>query len=387
MILDGYSWLPGLGRTPAPTRLLGLRATALRGPDAVRFFYDERHVKRHGALPEPVRGTLTGKGAVHTLDGEDHHRRKAMFLALLREPAQIKRLADEVDEAWDAASSRWPGHRVILFEESGRILTDAVCRWAGVRLQPGALPGLAADLQAMVDGFATAGPRHWRARRARGRQERHFEELIAGVRDGSATVPPGSACEVIARQPDLSPRTAAVELLNIIRPTVAVSWFAAFTAHALWRFPAEKQALRDGGDGYARAFAHEVRRFYPFAPFVGGKAVENLSYAGTEIPKGSIVLLDIYGQHHDGLLWPDPYRFAPQRFLEREPGADDLIPQGGGDPALHRCPGEDITVTLLARIATRLAHLEYEVPPQDLDISLRRIPALPRSGVVIRVPR
>ncbi|MDR7275527.1 cytochrome P450 [Catenuloplanes atrovinosus] len=385
MLLNGYSWLPGLGRTPAPTRLLGVRATALRGPDAVRFFYDERHVRRHGALPEPVRGTLTGKGAVHTLDGEDHHRRKAMFLALLKEPAHIKRLADEVDAAWDAASARWPGRKVILFEESGRILTDAVCRWAGVQLPPGTLPRVAADLQAMVDGFATGGPRHWRARRARGRQERQFQALVSGVRDGSAVVPQGSACDVVARQPSLSPRTAAVELLNIIRPTVAVSWFVAFTAHALWRWPGQRQALRDGGAEYARAFAHEVRRFYPFAPFVGGRAVDTLTYGGVEIPKGSMVLLDIYGQNHDNLLWPDPYRFAPQRFLEREPGQDDLIPQGGGDPALHRCPGEDITVTLMAQIAARLAALDYEVPPQDLEISLRRIPALPRSRVVIRV--
>ncbi|MDQ0364085.1 cytochrome P450 [Catenuloplanes indicus] len=385
MLLEGYSWLPGLGRTPVPTRLFGLRATALRGPDAVRFFYDERHVRRHGALPEPVRGTLTGKGAVHTLDGDAHRARKAMFLALLKEPAQVKRLADELDAAWDAASARWPGRRVILFEESGRILADAVCRWAGVPLAPGTLPAVAADLQAMVDGFATGGPRHWRARRARGRQERHAEKLITGVRDGSVTVPPGSACEVVARQPSLSPRTAAVELLNIIRPTVAVSWFAAFMGHALWRYPEQRAALRDGGDDYARAFAHEVRRFYPFAPFVGGKAVRDLSYGGVRIPRGSMVLLDIFGQHHDQLLWPEPYRFAPQRFLEREPGRDDLIPQGGGDPELHRCPGEDITVTLMSRIAQRLAALDYRVPDQDLEMSLRRIPALPRSGMIIRV--
>jgi fatty-acid peroxygenase len=374
----GYHWLSGGGRTPG--------ITALRGPDAVRFFYDERHIRRHGALPEPVRGTLTGKGAVHTLDGADHHRRKAMFLALLREPAQVKRLAEEVDAAWAAASARWPGHRVILFEESGRILTDAVCRWAGVTLPPGSLPKVAADLQAMVDGFATPGPRHWRARRARGRQERHFEKLITGVRDGSAAVPQGSVCETIAREPGMSARTAAVELLNVIRPTVAVSWFVAFMAHALWRWPAQRDALRDGGADYARAFAHEVRRFYPFAPFVGGKAAAPLTYAGTDIAPGSLVLLDIYGQNHDPLLWPEPDRFAPARFLDREPGPNDLIPQGGGDPALHRCPGEDITVTLMSQIATRLAELDYTVPPQNLHISLRRIPTRPHSGVVLRIP-
>ena len=48
----------------------------------MRFFYDERHVRRAGVLPEPVRSTLFGHGAGHSLDGEVHRLRKAMFLSL-----------------------------------------------------------------------------------------------------------------------------------------------------------------------------------------------------------------------------------------------------------------------------------------------------------------
>jgi len=163
-----------------------------------------------------------------------------------------------------------------------------------------------------------------------------------------------------------------------------VSWFVAFTGHALHRWPEQRVQLRDGGLPYAVAFANEVRRFYPFAPFVGGRAVQGLTWQGEHIPAGSLVLLDIYGQDHDAALWPEPYRFEPQRFLDREPDRDELIPQGGGDPsANHRCPGEDVTVALLATFATRLARLDYTVPEQDLAISLRRIPALPRSRFVL----
>jgi fatty-acid peroxygenase len=97
-----------------------------------------------------------------------------------------------------------------------------------------------------------------------------------------------------------------------------------------------------------------------------------------------MVLLDLYGQNHDPDLWPDPYRFDPGRFLDREPAPDELIPQGGGDARTgHRCPGEDVTVALLLTLSTRLARLDYEVPDQDLTISLRRIPARPRSRFVI----
>ena len=51
----------------------------------------------------------------------------------------------------------------------------------------------------------------------------------------------------------------------------------------------------------------------------------------------------------------------------------------------HRCPGEQVTVAVLAALAVRLARLEFHVPEQDLSISLSRIPAKPASGVVLRV--
>jgi fatty-acid peroxygenase len=36
-------------------------------------------------------------------------------------------------------------------------------------------------------------------------------------------------------------------------------------------------------------------------------------------------------------------------------------------------------------VAVRLARLDFDVPEQDLSISLRRIPARPASGVVLQV--
>ncbi|MGW7270629.1 cytochrome P450 [Streptomyces sp. NPDC054864] len=401
LLSQGYAWLPDLSRRKGPgpvrTRLLGKPAIALRGPAAVAFFYDENHVRRRSALPEPVLSTLFGEGAVHTLDGTEHRGRKALFVSLLKDPSDIARLAQQVAAEWERSSKEWTAHpRVTLFDEVSLLITRAVCRWAGVPLTEGPdgeARRTARDLVAMVDGFATAGPRHWRARRARRRQEKRLADLVEEMRTAGGTsadaAGPDSVVRAVAAHRDadgelLDPRTAAVEILNVIRPTVAVTWYTVFGAHALHRNPALRQRLGQDRDGYGRAFAHELRRFYPFAPFVAGLAPGDVEWHGETIPEGSLVLLDLYGQNHDPELWHDPYMFEPERFVGREPGRNELVPQGGGDASQgHRCPGEDITLAVLSTLLPRLAQLEYDVPEQDLRIPLNRMPTRPRSGFVI----
>jgi fatty-acid peroxygenase len=397
LLAEGYAWLPNRMRdTPGPvvrTRILGRPALALRGPEAVRFFYDERNVHRHRAVPEPVLGTLFGHGAVHTLDGAAHRARKSLFLPLLA-PERVAGLVDHVTAAWDDAVPDWSGRgAVVLFDEAATVLTAGVHRWAGIPLDVCEERATARDLIAMVDGFATAGPRHLRARRARARQEARLARLVRHVRTGGATAPADSVLDLVCRHREadgapLDERTAAVELLNVVRPTAAVAWFVAFTAHALHRWPGHRARLADGDVPFVTAFAHEVRRFYPFVPFLGGLAARDLYWRGEWVPAGGLVVLDVYGQNHDESLWGDPYAFRPERFLGRPVGRDELIPQGGGDPARgHRCPGEGITVGVLEALAVRLARMEYTVPQQNLTIPLHRVPTRPHSGVLLAAIR
>ena len=134
-------------------------------------------------------------------------------------------------------------------------------------------------------------------------------------------------------------------------------------------------------------FAQEVRRFYPFAPFLGAIVRYDFEWRGFYFTKGTSVLVDLYGVNHNSNLWENPNEFRPERFIDRESDLFDFVPQGGGDPYNgHRCPGEKATVKIMeASFRFLIYELNYDVTSgQDLSISHVRMPTLPKSRFVIQ---
>ena len=66
LLREGYLWLPERRRqasgAPVSARLGGMRVTALSGPEALEFFYDENHIHRAGAIPGPIRAPCSATG-------------------------------------------------------------------------------------------------------------------------------------------------------------------------------------------------------------------------------------------------------------------------------------------------------------------------------------
>ena len=393
MLLQGYAFLPGsrnrYGLEVFEGRFLARRVMVIAGRDAVRLFYDDSRMRRARALPRLLRKTLIGEGGVHTLDDQAHRHRKAMFVSVLDATA-VTALVDDVGRRWVAAASRWAGrHRVVLFDEAVRILSEAVCTWAGVPAADAASKQVAEDLVALVEGFGNSGLRHLRARRARHRLERWARTLIRGARSGRRQLPEHTALRVIAEHRELDGRlldekTAAVELLNVLRPTVAVAYYITFAALALHAFSDWRARIAEGGDDVLQAFVHEVRRYFPLAPAISARVRAPFTWRGHKFPPGRLVVLDVFGTDHDTASWIDPQYFDPRRFLGKEPDAYAMVPQGGGDAVTgHRCPGERLTIELLKGATRFLASLDYKVPKQDLRVMLSRVPARPRSGFVM----
>ncbi|SDE97137.1 fatty-acid peroxygenase [Mucilaginibacter pineti] len=368
-------------------RLFGQTAICLRGEEAAKMFYDVNKMQRKGAVPSTVQQTLTGKDAIHTTDGQVHALRKSMFLSLMTDE-NISRLSGLFNQALHRRFAHWQLEPSIrLFDEMARALCAAVCGWAGVTCPPDEEQRRAADFIAMVDAFSSVGLRNWRGRFARTRAERWLTKII---KDGRKNADPGTALSCIAtyREPSgepLSDRLAAIELINILRPTIAIAWYIVFAVTALHESPDWRLKFIADRDDDQSHFIDEVRRFYPLAPFMGARAKVNFDWQGYRMPKGALVLLDLYGTNHDPRLWPLPYRFDPNRFHDRRIRPFDFLAQGGGDAATgHRCPGEKITVALMHTALKFLTgEVRYSLPEQDLKTDLSRMPTTPESGVIL----
>jgi fatty-acid peroxygenase len=363
----------------AEIRLLGRRTTVLSGPEGVRLFYNEDLMRRRDALPRPLARTLFGRGAVHGLDDAEHQHRKSMFLRVLDDKAAHD-IAAITDELW-----RGPEHFCVVdpeavFGQAVDVHCAAACRWAGVPADA-VDPALGRDLMTIVDGFGSLGPRWLRARGARRRVDKWARRLVARARGGHRKVESDSPLGVLAAAtaPNgtlLRTRVAGVELINVLRPTVAVAYFVAFTAHALQEHPELRERLHAAPEEVLEAFAHEVRRYYPFVPMLAARARRSVTFQGRPLVAGRRVLLDVYGTLHDPQLWDEPERFDCARFRDGSV-PEHYIPQGGGDVVTgHRCPGERVAVELIKVAARRMVARPAEQAPATR-IPLNRLPTRP----------
>jgi fatty-acid peroxygenase len=301
---------------------------------------------------------------------------------------QIRKLAER---QWDLNSRNFEKQKqIILFDEASKLMFQVACKWAGVPLKKAEAKKRAMDMSFMIDAFGAAGPRHWRGRCARNCSENFARRIIEEVRSGRINAAKDTALHSIAWYKDeynelLTPKEAAVELINILRPITAIATYITFGALALYRYPECKEKLIPKDDAYLTMFAQEIRRFYPFGPFLGARVRNNFQWYHHKFKKGDLVFLDIYGTNHDKSTWVEPDLFRPERFANHTENPFDFIPQGGGDYKTGtRCPGEWLTIDLLKVSINFLTNkLKYQVPLQDLTYPMNRIPTLPRSKFIL----
>lgn len=391
LLRQGYAFVGNgcdrLGSDRFRARLMLRPAVCARGAWAARLIYDPDLFTRRGAMPPSVLRLLQDKGSVQTLDDAAHRHRKALFTGLLMTDEAERSFLKIFEEEWHRAMQDWlAAGRIVLFDEVNLVLTRAVFRWVGLPLDDAR--GMTGALSSMIENTGRVGPRMWFALARRTRTEAHVRRAIRQARSANAAEP--TPLHRVARFRDadgqlLSDHDAAVELINILRPSVAIGRYVAFAALALHHGRGWRDALQGAGDADYERFAEEVRRHSPFFPVIGGVARQDVRDGGLALSKGDWMIVDLFGTCHDPRLFPAPDAFDPGRALSWRGFGVDFVPQGAGDPHHgHRCPGERLTVATI-RCATRLLveAMDYDVPPQDLSVSLDRIPALPESRMIV----
>lgn len=372
------------------THLLGQKVICMSGEEAVKVFYNPELFYRKGVTPKRVQKTLFGVGAIQSMDGDNHIHRKHLFMSLMTPPRQDQLSKLTMNELENSIKIWKYKEQIVLFDEVKIILCKVACEWAGVSLNESEIKELSEELSLMVDSFGSMGPRHWKGRRARSKAEDWIEQIIKDVRSDKIKVKEGTALHSMAFYKDLNgnqldSHMAGIELINVLRPIVAISTYITFLALALHEYPECKNKLLTGDSKELEMFVQEVRRYYPFTPFLGARVKKDFVWNECEFKEGMLVLLDVYGINHDPKIWNDPDKFMPERFRNREYNPFDFIPQGGGDPSKgHRCPGEGITIEIMKASLDFLTNkIDYDVPNQNLSYDLSEIPTFPESGFIM----
>src|SRR5699024_12481961 len=127
---------------------------------------------------------------------------------------------------------------------------------------------------------------------------------------------------------------AAAERLYIIRPTVPLTVSVALIGHGVFAENNVYDDLKADFDNLQDSFIQEMRRYYPFFPMLPAIAVDDVEVNGYQIPKGSWVVLDLYGSNHDERTINPPEQFDIERYVDNAENISyeeeyEMIAQGG----------------------------------------------------------
>jgi cytochrome P450 family 135 len=162
----------------------------------------------------------------------------------------------------------------------------------------------------------------------------------------------------------------------------------AWTFDLLLRHPHQLQRLRDsleaGEDDYLRATISESLRLRPVVPLAGRRLSKDLIADGLELPAGTDVTPAIWLAHTRADVYPEPFAFRPERFLEDAPDTYAWVPFGGG---VRRCIGAAFAEfemrIVLREVLTRCELHKASRAPEK--VGRRNITLSPRDGTPVIV--
>lgn len=387
------------------TRILSDTVVFFAGPKAFSFFMNPAHFTRQDGSPKFLQALLH-PDAVPFLDGDRHRTRKRLLLAAFT-PDALASYLPGIFTIVERVVARWTTERAVADDLSQLGFDIADYLFAAADPKTSNTEG-ATDFTRFLRGtFSTPiklpFTAYGKAFKARDRFRAYLRRQVA-ERSGE-----GTALGVLkaARGPageQLSPEELDIELLHFFFAahgglTAALAWLLV----VLGEHPELAAALRAEADGVlsrtssptyaqvqqlalARAVAREVLRVYPIAPVTFlGVAKQDLELDGLQIKAGWKGAGAIWATLQDGATFRDPTTFRGDRLDDAAVRAlpeNAFVPQGGGPPEGHRCPGETLTQLVMPAFLAWVAQ-RYDVryPAQDATPTGGGLGPLPKDGV------
>src|SRR3954454_18402218 len=376
-------------------RLLGSPPFVMHSdPEHIREIFtappEVLHPGEGARILEPVVGTYS----LILLDEKDHLSQRRLMLPAFH-GEKMQQLSDLVTEVTEREVASWPtGSEVILHPRLQGLTLEVILR-AVFGMEPGPrLDGVREALTRILD-FATRPMTlvPYLQKEMGGRSR--WGKFVALRRDADALIyalideHPGDGDDVLsmllaARHEDGSPMSAKElhdELMTLLvagHETTASS--LAFGLNMLAREPRVVEELRGEDDDYLTATIYEIMRARPVLPNAAPRLVKQpVTIGGWDYEPGVCLLANSYLVHHDPEIYPDPYTFQPERFLDEGPGTYTWIPFGGGR---RRCLGASFALLEMKTVLREVLR-RYDLEPgvDGAEVSRRRsITISPRLG-------
>ncbi len=147
-----------------------------------------------------------------------------------------------------------------------------------------------------------------------------------------------------------------------------------------------EREIEEGGKELREATIHELQRT---RSVIGGalrKVVAPFQLGDWLLQPGTMILVDGFALHSDPELFPEPYRFNPDRFLGVKPDTYAWVPFGGGR---RRCVGAAFAqLEMDVVLRTLLQHVELVATSErDERWRFRGVAFAPSRGGVARIRR
>jgi len=374
-------------------------------PAAIKALYTERS---HGLPPgrEVVLTPVVGPHSVLVIEGSDHlAHRKVMLPPFHGE--RMRSYEPAVTEIVDAEIDSWPlGEEFAIHPHMQEMTLEVILRVVfGVAEGP-RLEQLRVVLTKVLEETASPFTQliGLAARRFGGRgpwakfeaQLRAVDELlfaeIADHRKREDLEERGDILSLLmqarfedgSEMSDEDLRDQLMTLLLAGHETTATA--LAWTFDLLLRHPRELTRLREsleaGEEDYLRATISESLRLRPVVPLAGRRLAAELKTDDLTLPAGTDVTPAIWLAHTRADVYPEPFAFRPERFLDEAPDTYAWVPFGGG---IRRCLGAafaEFEMRIVLREVLTRCEL-HKANPRPEKIGRRNITLSPKDGTPV----